>query len=170
MARKSPDAAGELVTVAANLCEGDWTTMAASLESLRVAPIPSSSVACRTKRYVDDNYRTPCRLIDVAKSVGASTRLVTKEFSAAYGRTIHHYLIVVRLKAALDMLAASDEKITSIATAVGFGNVSVMYRHFGALCGASPGVFRGSRPEASAAKARIDPDLSDTNVGAVTIL
>jgi transcriptional regulator GlxA family with amidase domain len=68
------------------------------------------------------------------------------------------------------MLAASDEKVAAIATAVGFGNVSVMYRHFGALCGASPGVFRGSRPEASAAKARIDPDLPDTNVGAVTIL
>jgi AraC-like DNA-binding protein len=158
MARKSPDAAGELVTVAANLCEGDWTTMAASLESLRVAPIPSSSVACRTKRYVDDNYRTPCRLIDVAKSVGASTRLVTKEFSGSYGRSLHQYLIVVRLKNALDMLSSSDEKITSIAEAVGFRNVSVLYRHVRALCGVSPGVFRGSRSAASAAKARIDSD------------
>jgi AraC-like DNA-binding protein len=170
ISKKRPEAAGELVTVATGLGKGDWPTMAARLESLRVASSPSSSVASRTKQYLDSNYRTPCRLIDVARVVGASTRLVTKEFSAAYGRTIHQYLIVVRLKAALDMLSLSDEKVTSIATAVGFGNVSVMYRHFGALCGASPGVFRGSRPEASAAKARIDPDLPDTNVGAVTVL
>jgi AraC-like DNA-binding protein len=164
ISRKSPRASGELVTVAASLCDGDWPTMAARLESLQVASSPISSVAYRTKQYLDSNYRTPCRLIDVARSVGASTRLVTKEFAASYGRSIHQYLIVIRLKAALDMLSSSDEKVTSIATTVGFGNVSVMYRHFGALCGASPGVFRGSRPEASAAKARIDPDLSDMNI------
>jgi transcriptional regulator GlxA family with amidase domain len=81
---------------------------------------------------------------------------VTKEFSACFGRSIHQYLIVIRLKAALDLLSSSDEKVTAIATVVGFGNVSVMYRHFAALCGTSPGVFRGSRPEASAAKAHID--------------
>jgi AraC-like DNA-binding protein len=134
--------------------------MAASLESLRIAPIPSSSVACRTKRYLDDNYHTPCRLIDIAKGVGASTRLVTKEFSGSYGCSIHQYLIVIRLKMALDLLSSSDEKVASIAEAVGFSNVSVLYRHFRAVCGASPGVFRGSRSEASAAKARIDSDLA----------
>jgi AraC-like DNA-binding protein len=166
ISRKSPRAAGELVTVAASLCEGDWPTLAARLESLRVGSSPSSSVAYRTKQYLDDNYRDPCRLIDVARSVGASTRQVTKEFSAAYGRSIHQYLIVIRLKSALDMLSSSAEKVTSIATSVGFGNVSVMYRHFGALCGASPGFFRGSPTEAFAAKARIDPGMSDTNVSA----
>jgi AraC-like DNA-binding protein len=158
IARKSPDAAGDLVTVAANLCEGDWTTMTARLDSLRVAPGPSLSVAYRAKRYLDANYSTPCRLINVARSVGASTRVVTKEFSALYGRSIHQYLIVIRLKTALDMLSSSDEKVTSIAAAVGFGHVSVLYRHFRALCGVSPGVFRGSHAEASAAKERIDPD------------
>jgi AraC-like DNA-binding protein len=157
LARKNPASAGELGSVAANLCEGDWTDMAARLESLRVAPSRSTSVAHRAKQYLDGNYGTPCRLIDVARNVGASTRLVTKEFSASYGRTIHQYLIVIRLKAALDMLSSSDEKIASIAAAVGFGSVSVLYRHFRAACGASPGVFRGSRPEASATKARIDP-------------
>jgi AraC-like DNA-binding protein len=164
ISKNSPLVSSELVTVAASLCEGDWPTLAARLESVRVASSRSSSVAYRTKQYLDDNYRNPCRLIDVARSVGASTRQVTKEFSATYGRSIHQYLIVIRLKSALDMLSSSDEKVTSIATAVGFGNVSVMYRHFGALCGASPGVFRGARPEASAAKARIDLGLSDTNV------
>ena len=165
MARTSPEAAGQLVTVAANLCEGDWTTMAEKLESLCVAPSPSSSVAFRTKQYLDDNYCTPCKLTDVARCVGASTRLVTKEFSAAYGRSIHRYLIVIRLKVALDMLSSSDEKVTSIAAAVGFGHVSVLYRHFRALCGASPGLFRGSRPEASAAKARIDPIAAHESSG-----
>jgi AraC-like DNA-binding protein len=170
ISKKRPEAAGELVTVATGLGEGDWPTLAARLESLRIVSSLSSSVSGRTKQYLDSNYRTPCRLIDVGRSVGASTRLVTKEFSASYGRTIHQYLIVVRLKAALDMLASSNEKVTSIATAVGFGNVSVMYRHFGALCGACPGVFRGSRPEASAAKARIDQELARRECGAVTIL
>jgi AraC-like DNA-binding protein len=156
VATKSPEAAGELVTVVADLCEVDWTTMTARLESLRVAPRPSSSVAYRTKQYLDSNYRTACRLVDVAKCVGASTRLVTKDFSASYGRSIHQYLIVIRLKAALELLSTSDEKIASIAATVGFGNVSALYRHFHTLCGASPSVFRGSRREASAAKARID--------------
>jgi len=166
ISRKSPEAAGELVTVAAGLCEGDWPTMAARLESLQVTHSPFSSVAYRTKQYLDYNYRTPCRLIDVARSVGASTRRVTKEFSASYGRSIHQYLIAIRLKSALDLLSSSDEKVTSIATAVGFGNVSVMYRHFGALCGASPGFFRRSPTEAFAAKARIDPDfVADEFVG-----
>jgi AraC-like DNA-binding protein len=170
LARKNPESAGELGSVAANLCEGDWTAMAARLQCLRVAPGPSSSVALRTKWYLDDNYRAPCRLVDVARSVGASTRLVTKEFSAAYGRSIHQHLIVIRIKAALDMLSSSDEKITSIAEAVGFRNVSVLYRHFRALCGVSPGVVRGSRPEASAAKARIDPIAAHGYVGPVTIV
>jgi AraC-like DNA-binding protein len=164
MARKSPEAAGELGNVAAILGEGDWTTMTARLESLQIAPSALSSVAQRTRQYLDGNYSTPCRLVDVARSVGASTRLVTKEFSAAYGCSIHQYLIVVRVKAALDMLSSSDEKITAIAAAVGFGHVSVLYRQFLALCGASPGVFRGYRAEASAAKARIDSDPSRTGV------
>jgi AraC-like DNA-binding protein len=170
IATKSPEAAGELVTVVAGLSEVDWTMMAARLESLRVAPSPSTSVAYRTKKYLDSNYRTPCRLVDVAKSVGASTRLVRKEFSASYGRSIHQYLIVIRLKTALDMLSTSDEKIMSIAAAVGFGNVSILYRHFHALCGASPGVFRGSRPEASAAKKRIDANSLARTCQPVTIL
>jgi AraC-like DNA-binding protein len=162
ISRKSPEAAGDLVTVVVSLCECDWTTMAARVESLRAAPRSSSSVAYRTKRYLDGNYRTPCRLIDVAKGVGASTRVVTREFSASYRRSIHRYLIGIRLRTALDMLSSSDEKMTSIAAAVGFGHVSVMYRHFRALCGAAPGVFRSSGPEAAAAKARIDADLSGT--------
>jgi AraC-like DNA-binding protein len=165
IATNSPEAASELVTVVADLCEVDWTTIAARLESLRVAPGPSSSLACRTKKYLDRNYSTPCRLVDVARSVGASTRLVTKDFSASYGRSIHQYLTVIRLKTALDILSTSDDKITSIAADVGFGNVSVLYRNFHALCGASPGVFRGSRPQASAAKARIDADLRARRVG-----
>jgi AraC-like DNA-binding protein len=164
IAKKRPEVAGELGSVAAILGEGDWTTMTARLESLQVGPSALSSVAQRTRQYLEDNYGTPCRLIDVARSVGASTRLVTKEFSAAYGRSIHQYLIVVRVKAALDMLSSSDEKITAIAAAVGFGHVSVLYRQFRALCGVSPGLFRGSRAEASAAKARIDSDLSRTVV------
>ena len=65
---------------------------------------------------------------------------------------------------ALDILSSSDDKITSIAEAVGFRSVSVLYRHFRALCGVSPGVFRGSRSKASAAKARIDSDSYRTNV------
>jgi AraC-like DNA-binding protein len=161
----SQEAARELVTVAADLCEGDWTTMAARVESLRVAPSPSSSAAYRAKEYLDSNYCTPCRLVDVARSVGASTRLVTKDFVASYGRGIHQYLIVTRLKAALDMISTSDEKITSIAAAVGFGHVSVLYRHLRARCGVSPGIFRGSRPDAAAAKARIDADHCDELVG-----
>jgi AraC-like DNA-binding protein len=168
VAAKSPDAASELVTVAADLCDVDWTTMAARLESLRVAASPSSSLipslAYRTKAYLDSNYRTPCRLVDVARSVGASTRLVTREFSAEYGRGIHQYLIVVRLKAALDMLSTSDEKIASIAAAVGFGHVSVLYRHLHALCGAPPGVFRGSPPAAVAAKVRLESDRATSPI------
>ncbi|HEV3057140.1 MAG TPA: helix-turn-helix domain-containing protein [Vicinamibacterales bacterium] len=117
-----------------------------------------SSAAFRAKEYLERNYSTPCRLIDVARSVGASTRLITKDFAASYGRTIHQHLIVTRLKAALDMLATSDEKITTIAASVGFGHVSVLYRHLHALCGAPPGVFRGARQEASFAKARIEAD------------
>jgi AraC-like DNA-binding protein len=158
IATRSPEAASELVTVVADLFEVDWTTMAARLESLKAAPIPSSSVAYRTKQFLDGNYHTRCRLVDVARSVGASTRLVTKEFSASYGRSVHQHLIVIRLKTALDMLSTTDEKVTSIAAAVGFGNVSALYRLFHVFCGASTGVFRGSRPKASAAKARIDAD------------
>jgi transcriptional regulator GlxA family with amidase domain len=143
--------------------------MAARLEPLLLAPSPSASVAYRTKRYLDDNYRTPCRLIDVARSVGASTRLVTKEFSESYGRSIHQHLIDIRLKTALDMLSSSDEKITSIAAAVGFGSVSVLYRHFGPHFGAPPGAFRGSRSDASAAKAHIDLIVAHEFVRPVTI-
>jgi AraC-like DNA-binding protein len=155
IATRSPETAGGLVTVASTLCDVEWRTMAARLESFGVGPSPSSSVAYRTKKYLDSNYRTPCRLVDVARSVGVSTRLMTREFSASHGRGVHQYLIAVRLKAALDMLSTSDEKISTIAAAVGFGNVSVLYRHFDAFFGASPGVFRGSRPEASAVKARM---------------
>jgi transcriptional regulator GlxA family with amidase domain len=129
------------------------------IEPTRPTPLRGrSSAAFRAKEYVERNYSTPCRLIDVARSVGASTRLITKDFAASYGRTIHQHLIVTRLKAALDMLATSDEKITTIAASVGFGHVSVLYRHLHALCGAPPGVFRGARQEASLAKARIEAD------------
>jgi AraC-like DNA-binding protein len=170
IATKNPEAARDLVTVANDLWEVHWTTVAARIESLPIAPSPSASVADRTKKYLDSNYRTPCRLVDVAASAGASTRRVTKEFAASYGRSIHQYLIVIRLKAALDLLSTSDEKITTISAAVGFSHVSVLYRNLHALCGASPGVFRGSRREASAAKARIDGDRRDESVGRGTIL
>jgi AraC-like DNA-binding protein len=170
IATNSPETARDLVTIATDLWEVHWTTMAARIGSLPVAPSRSSSVADRTKKYLDTNYRTPCRLVDVATSAGASTRRVTKAFSASYGRSIHQYLIVIRLKAALDLLSMSDEKITTISAAVGFSHVSVLYRNLHALCGASPGVFRGSRREASVAKARIDAEHWDERVGRGTIL
>jgi two-component system response regulator YesN len=90
----------------------------------------SSPLAARTKQYLDQHYRSPCVLRDIARCVGASEKSTTSAFRSIYGLSICQYVIRKRLAAAVQLLRVSDAKVSTIAELSGFRNLASFYRLF----------------------------------------
>jgi transcriptional regulator GlxA family with amidase domain len=71
-----------------------------------------------------------------------SERTLARRFAAATGQSPHAYLQGLRLDAARALLEVGDLTVQSIASQVGYGDVSSFSRLFREVVGLSPGAYR----------------------------
>lgn len=115
------------------------------------APSPSDErrVAAALHRIERDAAeRLP--LAELARDSAASPYHFLRIFEQVVGMTPHQYVLRTRLHRAAVHLRRSDERITTIALATGFNDVSTFTRRFRRLMGVSPGAWRAGFPGASA--------------------
>jgi len=93
-------------------------------------------------RLLDGSWRTPPRITQLAVQVGLGQSRLEHLFRSEVKESIRAYVTRQRLAAAAQMLTASRERISTIAFAVGFNDVSNFNHRFKKHFGKSPRDYR----------------------------
>lgn len=96
----------------------------------------------RAKVWIAENLDEDIKVADVAKRAGVSTSQLQRTFREAMDMTFSAYLAKVRMTKAKELLAGTDEPITSIAFDVGYNDSNYFSTAFRKYEGISPRQYR----------------------------
>ncbi|MHB0939438.1 MAG: helix-turn-helix domain-containing protein [Armatimonadota bacterium] len=96
----------------------------------------------RVLGHLEQQYRDPITLDELADVGEMSRRTLTREFRRALGCSPIEYLIRLRINRAVTLMQEGDAGVTDIAFEVGFGDSNYFARQFRAIMGCSPRDFR----------------------------
>lgn len=96
----------------------------------------------RARTYIDERFREPLRLTDLAELAYASPHHFLREFRKAYGATPHQYLTGRRLEVARNLLHTTQLPVSEIGARVGFASVNGFYKAFRRRYDCPPTAFR----------------------------
>jgi AraC-like DNA-binding protein len=125
---------------------------------------PQASVE-RTRRYLDENWREEIDLNKLAERARMSKPHLCRIFRRYTGKTIIEYLHQRRIEQAMIMLDSTSEKVITIASEAGFGDLAHFNRIFRRITGKTPTSFRKRSEQQCgdmAAEAEADVSLSVT--------
>lgn len=125
---------------------GIYTVQALSAPSAVAEP----DAMLRAVDAVLRDFAEPLTVEGLASGLAMSPRQFERRFKAAVGMPPRAFLIGVRLAAARDRLAATDQTVEAIAASVGFGHISHFTRTFTRAMGMSPTAYRRARRHESA--------------------
>lgn len=97
----------------------------------------------RAMEFIAENFTTDITLDDVAQSVHLNAGYFSKLFTRISGKSFVRYLTEQRVEYARHLLTATDQSVTDIAFASGFGSFSAFSRAFRACTHMTPHEFRG---------------------------
>jgi AraC-like DNA-binding protein len=91
---------------------------------------------------LDEQYRNPPSVHDLAGTVGLSASRLAHLFRDEVGQSIRSYVVDRRLSMAAFLIVQTDERISQIAYGVGFGDISNFNHAFKKKFGMAPGAYR----------------------------
>ncbi|MBM7565221.1 AraC family transcriptional regulator [Paenibacillus sacheonensis] len=91
---------------------------------------------------VEQRYREPIGLQDIAKELGISVSRASRVFHETTGRRFADYVSLLRVQEAKRLLAGSDRQVAHIGFECGFQSLATFYRVFKESTGVSPVHFR----------------------------
>lgn len=94
------------------------------------------------KKYLDEHYMEVVTLDDLAEVFFIDKYYLTKIFKAQYDTTINHYLNLVRITKAKELLRFSKHSIEEIGCQVGIPEPNYFARVFKKIEGITPSVYR----------------------------
>jgi AraC-like DNA-binding protein len=100
----------------------------------------------RLRDAIDRNYGSELDLVAMSGIANISPAHLIRTFRAVFGETPHRYLQRRRVERAMFLLRSSEELVTDICFAVGFGSLGTFSRTFREIVGESPSSYR-SRSE-----------------------
>ncbi len=155
------------VWAALKLIDGEqWPQLADELRALAVRSQKVQPLPQRVESYLRVHFAQACRLPDIARDVGASLRVITEAFKREFRCTVHQYLCLLRLRAAVRLLTESDMKITAICESVGWNSQADFYRHLRRFTTLRPGVIRVDKSCASMVLQTLDQWLASHGLAA----
>jgi AraC family L-rhamnose operon regulatory protein RhaS len=114
--------------------------------STAVLPLPHAGVhestVAAAVRYMEEHYREPLRVEQVAASVFLSPDRFTEVFAQGMGRTPRDYLRHLRVEQAKMLLTTTDLPIARVAEESGFGEAAYFTRVVRAETGMTPSAYR----------------------------
>ena len=108
--------------------------------SVRLRSAVRSTIA-----YIEDNYRRPLTLEELANRIYFSKDYLNKVFHSAVGMPVGSYIKKMRLETAMELLLTTDKTVSEIAALSGFGDVKSFYTVFKRDMKMTPGEYRRSR-------------------------
>ena len=94
--------------------------------------------------YVEEHYASSISLRDVAHALGYSPAHLTHKFASLTGTPVTAWIIKRRLFAAQELLIETQQDITTVCEAVGFGDRCYFTRQFVRHLGVTPAEFRST--------------------------
>ncbi len=96
----------------------------------------------RARQYIEAHCLKHIQTKDVASHVALSEYHFTRLFKAAFGITVHKYVMRLRLDAARHRLESKETNITNIAHDIGYTSLSAFVTAFRKAFGVSPSVYQ----------------------------
>ena len=106
----------------------------------------------RVRSVLDEQYRDPPSVHDLAAMVGLSASRLAHLFRQEVAMSIRSYIVARRLYMAALLIKQTDERISQIAYGVGFNDVSNFNHAFKKRFGASPGDYREAHDRSAEAE------------------
>ena len=98
------------------------------------------------KLYAQENFRNPIKLSDRAKRYGFNEKYIGRLFKSTTDVSFTHYVNLLRLNHAKNLLLSTEKSIIEVALDSGFENVTYFNRCFKQELGLTPTEFRRQRP------------------------
>ena len=92
--------------------------------------------------YIENNYKEPITLDDMADLIGVSKSYLCRIFKEAHGMTPVNYLMRIRISKAKRLLISTDMKIKFLSEECGFNDSSYFCMIFRRMEGMTPDEFR----------------------------
>lgn len=108
---------------------------------------------------VKSNYRRGLSLTSIAETLNMSSKYIGRVFLQDTGMKFSAYLTAYRMIQAKRLIENSQEKISVVASMVGYSQLNNFYVHFKNYFHISPGALRvydGSRPEEASGELKIE--------------
>lgn len=119
--------------------------LANAADAARILSVRDRRKLNEARRLIEEQFDEPWTIPLLARTVGLNERKLKLGFRTIVGRSVRAYLRHTRIKAAAGMLA-DGHRVTDVAVAVGFGNISHFSKIFRNTKGASPSTYlRASR-------------------------
>jgi AraC family transcriptional regulator of arabinose operon len=96
----------------------------------------------KVRSVLDEQYRNPPSVHDLAASVGLSASRLAHLFRDEVGTSVRSYVVDRRLTMAAFLIVQTDERISQIAYGVGFNDISNFNHAFKKKFGMAPGRYR----------------------------
>jgi AraC-like DNA-binding protein len=119
-------------------------------ESHTVISMKNAEHLCDALRYIEENYRNPLSMQQVADACGISYTQLTYLFSKCFVKGFSEYLLELRINHAEKLLLQTNKSITDIALDCGFDNASYFAKKFKAVTYMTPKEFRAKHLSSSA--------------------
>ncbi|ADZ91690.1 helix-turn-helix transcriptional regulator [Marinomonas mediterranea] len=101
----------------------------------------SGSAIDLAKKHIDQYYRDPISLDDLAALLNMSRFSFAKQFRAHFDVSPYQYVCQVRIRAAQSLIK-KGHRPTQVAGEVGFFDQSHLAKHFKKICGMTPRQYR----------------------------
>jgi AraC-like DNA-binding protein len=111
-------------------------------------PSPDTKIATALRDLLDAHLTQNVTLAEAAHTIGASTPVLVRAFTRAFGIAPHQYVVGRRIESARKRLL-DGEPAARTAVEVGFHDQAHLTRHFRRHVGATPARFAASGPRAS---------------------
>lgn len=102
----------------------------------------SNPAVWKIYNYLDEHFREPLALADVAEYAGLSTYRVSHLFKETTGQSVFQYVLRLRVKEAQRLLERTGMSCTEIAYETGFTDQSYFIKQFRRLMGITPARYR----------------------------
>ena len=110
--------------------------------SRKTSESPQGELAEAAKTILAQDFREPVGLDEVARRAGSSVFHLCRTFRRHTGSTLHGYRNQLRLRTALERVAASESDLTDLALDLGYSSHSHFTSAFRKSFGMAPSAFR----------------------------
>ncbi|WP_406040156.1 AraC family transcriptional regulator [Micromonospora sp. NBC_00898] len=110
----------------------------------------SNRAMLRARDAMDRSYAEPLDVPALARIAHVSEAHFIRTFRATFGETPHRYLQRRRVERAMYLLVQTDQPVTEICYAIGFGSLGTFSRTFRDIVGESPSDYRRRKAGAAA--------------------